>query len=189
MFIDMIKAVLFVGLPVGVFSYVMMYYAYKNGYLTTDIAIEDAFKKQNQEYVSLSRKNKKELRYFHSKWISFGGGFYGLVALLTFIIIELLQFTNFWLGVTGWHDVVALFTLDSLINMFVDAIKNMVAAALWFTYWPDVFDTPNFIAWILVAYAGYRLGANYAKKYLIAQRASKLNAIREAKNKAFESDE
>ena len=185
----MIKAVLFVGLPVGVFSYVMMYYAYKNGYLTTDIAIEDAFKKQNQEYVSLSRKNKKELRYFHSKWISFGGGFYGLVALLTFIIIELLQFTNFWLGVTGWHDVVGLFTLDSLINMFVDAIKNMVAAALWFTYWPDVFDTPNFIAWILVAYAGYRLGANYAKKYLIAQRASKLNAIREAKNKAFESDE
>ncbi|TPH12096.1 hypothetical protein [Litorilituus lipolyticus] len=188
MLIDMIKAVLFVGLPVGVFSYVMMYYAYKNGYLTTDIAIEDAFKKHNQEYVSLSRKNKKELRYFHSKWISFGGGFYGLVALLTFIIIELLQFTNFWLGVTGWHDVAALFTLDSLINMFIDAIKNMVAAAVWFTYWPDVFDTPNFIAWILVAYAGYRLGANFAKKHLVTQRKCKLNAIREAKIKAAEID-
>jgi len=170
MFIDLIKAILLVGIPVGVFSFLMIYYAYFKGYLSTDVEFKDAFKKRNKAHSTLSKKHKKNLLFLHSKWVTFGGGFYGLIALLTFIVIELLQIVNFWLNVSGWQDITALFTIQALISMFVDSIINMVKAAIWFTYWPEVFNTDNFIAWAIVAYLGYRLGAKFAKDYLLKQR-------------------
>jgi hypothetical protein len=172
MFIDIIKAILLVGIPVGVFSFLMIYYAYLKGYLSTDVEFRHAFKKQNKAHSTLSKKHKKNLLFLHSKWVTFGGGFYGLIALLTFIVIELLQIVNFWLNVSSWQDISALFTIQALISMFVDSIVNMVKAAIWFTYWPEVFDTSNFIAWVLVAYLGYRLGAKFAKDYLLRERES-----------------
>jgi len=168
----MFKAIILVGIPVGAFSFLMIYYAYLKGYLSTDIEFKDAFNKHNKAHSTLSKKHKKNLLFLHSKWVTFGGGFYGLIALLTFIVIELLQIVNFWLNVTGWQDIAALFSIQALIGMFVDSIVNMVKAAIWFTYWPEVFNTDNFIGWVLVAYLGYRLGAKLAKDYLLKQRES-----------------
>jgi len=168
--IDVLQAVLFVGIPVGVFSFLMIYFSYQKGYLSPEIAIKDAFKKHNNtSQSSLSRKNKKDLLFLHSKWVTFGGGFYGLIALLTFIIIELTQLFNFLFSITSWQDIIVLFTLDSLIAMIVDSITNMVKAAIWFTYWPNKFNTENYIVWILIAYIGYRFAAKYALRYTLDQ--------------------
>jgi len=167
--LEIVKALLFVGIPVGAFSFLMVYFSYQKGYLSTDVEIQDAFKKKNKIETKLSGKNKKELVFLHSKWITFGGGFYGLIALLTFIVIELLQILNFWLGVTGWHDIFALFSIEGVIGMFIDSIMNMVKAAVWFTYWPEHFNTNHYPAWILMAYIGYRLGGKFAKQYSITQ--------------------
>jgi len=175
MFIDLIKAILFVGIPVSAFSFLMVYYAYFKGYLSTDIEFKDAFKKNNTAHSTLSKKNKKNLLFLHSKWVTFGGGFYGLIALLTFIVIELLQVTNFWLNVSSWQEVTALFSIQALIGMFVDSILNMIKAAIWFTYWPGILNTSNFISWVIVAYLGYRLGAKFAKDYLLLKRENQPN--------------
>lgn len=170
MLIDMLKAILFVGVPVCAFSFLMIYYAYLKNYLSTDVEFKHAFKKEHQQHSTLSKEHKKNLQFFHSKWVTFGGGFYGLIALLTFMVIELLQIVNYWLSVTSWQDVTALFTLGAIIEMFVDSIINMVKAALWFTYWPDVFNTPNFILLVIIAYLGYQYGAKLAKDYVLKQR-------------------
>ncbi len=175
--IDIIKAILFVGIPVGAFSFLMTYFSYQKGYLSTDFEIQEVFKKKNNIETTLSKKNKKELVFFHSKWITFGGGFYGLIALLTFIIIELLQLLNFWLNITGWQDIVALFTVDTVIAMIIDSILNMIKAAIWFTYWPDKLNTDNYLAWILIAYIGYRLAGKYAKAYSIAQKSKSEQSV------------
>jgi hypothetical protein len=148
----------------------MIYFSYQKGYLSTDFEIQEVFKKKNKIVTTLSKKSKKELAFLHSKWITFGGGFYGLIASLTFIIIELLQVLNFWLNITGWQDIIALFKLDTIIAMVIDFIINMIKAALWFTYWPSKLDTDNFLAWILVAYICYRFAGKYAMRYAIAQK-------------------
>ncbi len=173
MLIDAIKAVVFAGFPVGLFSFLMIYYAYSKSYISTEIEIKHAFKNPNEEHSTLSKKHKKSLLFLHSKWVSFGGGFYGLVALLTFIYIELSQVINFLFSIRGWHDISALFTVNALIAMFIDSIINMVKSAIWFTYWPSEVDSSNFLLWILIAYVGYRLGAKYARYYVINQRAIK----------------
>jgi hypothetical protein len=169
--LDILQAVIFVGIPVGVFSFLMIYFSYQKGYLSTDIELKDAFKKKNNNaQSSLSRKHKKDLLFLHSKWVTFGGGFYGLIALLTFIVIELTQVVNFLFSITGWHDITALFSFDTLIAMIIDSIKNMIQAAIWFSYWPGKFNTENFIVWILIAYISYRFAAKYAMRYTIYQR-------------------
>ncbi|MBA6231634.1 MULTISPECIES: hypothetical protein [unclassified Colwellia] len=168
--LDVLQAILFVGIPVGVFSFLMIYFSYQKGYLSTDFELKDAFKKNNNTGYSLSRKHKKELLFLHSKWVTFGGGFYGLIALLTFLIIELTQVVNFLFSITGWQDIVALFSFDTLIVMIIDSITNMVQAIIWFTYWSDKFDTENFIVWIFIAYISYRFSEKYAMRYTVYQR-------------------
>lgn len=170
MFFDIVKAVLFAGLPVGAFSFLMVYYAYLNNYLSTDVEFRHAFKNRNGVQSKLSKKHKKSLLFLHSKWVTFGGGFYGLIALLTFVVIELLQIVNYLISIRSLQDITALFSINALISMFIDSIVNMVKAAIWFTYWPDVFNTQNFIVWILIAYLGYQLGARFAKHYIIKVR-------------------
>jgi hypothetical protein len=168
--LDIIQAILFVGIPVGVFSFLMIYFSYHKGYLSTDIELKDVFKKNSTSGSSLSRKHKKELLFLHSKWVTFGGGFYGLIALLTFIVIELTQVFNFLFSITGWQSITALFSIDTLIAMIIDSITNMVQAALWFRYWPDKFNTDNYIVWILIAYIAYRFAEKYAMRYTVYQR-------------------
>ncbi|MFT5756017.1 MAG: hypothetical protein ACI9LM_000729 [Alteromonadaceae bacterium] len=166
---DIIKAIFYAGIPLGGFSFLMVYYAYKKGYLSPEITIRNAFKDKHNDDRKLSKKHKKSLVFFHSKWIGFGGGFYGLVALVTFIYIEIKQMVEFLIGVTGVHSFLDLLTLNALIGMFIDSIMNMIKAAIWFTYWPNVFDMSNFFIWILIAYLGYRLGANIAQKQILKQ--------------------
>ena len=168
--LEAIKALALAGIPVGAFSFLMIYFAYKKGYLSTDVEFKHAFKNTNDEQSTLSKKHKKSLQFFHSKWVTFGGGFYGLIALATFIVIELSQIVNFWLNVRSMSDITDLFSITALIGMFVDSILNMIKAALWFTYWPSELGSNHFIIWVLAAYLSYRIGAKYAKYYVLAQR-------------------
>lgn len=164
------EAILIAGLPVFLFSFFMVYFSYKKGYLSSDVSIKNAFNKNNHS-SQLSRENKKNLLFIHSKWVTFGGGFYGLIAVFTFLIIELLQIFNFWLNVTSWKDVTDLFSISALISMFVDSIINMVTAAVWFTYWPNKLQSSHFILWVIIAYFSYRIGAEHAKKFYISKKA------------------
>ncbi|NQZ81134.1 MAG: hypothetical protein HRT52_08985 [Colwellia sp.] len=169
---DIIKAIFYAGIPIACFSFLMAYYAYYKGYLSPQVTIRNAFKDKHNDDRLLSKKNKKKLFVFHSKWIGFGGGFYGLVALVTFIYIELKQIVEFLMGATGLQYFLDLFTISAFIGMFIDSIMNMIKAALWFTYWPDIFDMSNFFIWVIIAYLGYRLGVNLAQKYALKKCSS-----------------
>ncbi|MEW6981883.1 hypothetical protein AAD001_04440 [Colwelliaceae bacterium 6471] len=167
MITEVIKAILYAGVPIGVFTFLMVYYAYYKGYLSPDISIRKAFQEKDHADKKLSKKNKKALLFLHSKWLTFGGGFYGLMALLTFIYIEVEQIVNFLIHASGLQDFINLFTLNSLINMIVDSLINMVKAALWFSYWPDIIHISNGFVWLLIVYIGYRAGANLAQRYVL----------------------
>jgi hypothetical protein len=165
------EALIIVGIPVFSFSFLMVYFSYKKGYLSTEVSIKNAFKNDDKSSSKLSKANKKNLQFFHSKWVTFGGGFYGLIAVLTFIIIELLQIINFWLSVTSLKDVTDLFSISSFVSMIVDSFINMITAAIWFTYWPNKLPSSLFIMWVLIAYIGYRIGAKHAYRFYLSKKA------------------
>jgi hypothetical protein len=164
---DLVKAIFFAGLPVQIFTFIMVYYAYHKGYLSSDVNIRDAFKDKKQPDKKLSKANKKNLLFLHSKWITFGGGFYGLLALLTFIYIEIEQTVQFLITATGWQSFANLLTFDAIIAIIIESFVNMIKALLWFSYWPDVIDMQNIAIWFIAAYIGYRFGANLAQRYVL----------------------
>jgi len=174
MVVDIFKALFIVGFPVGLFSFLMFYFAYKKDYLSTETCLKDAFKNNDAQQSKLSKQQKRDLQFMHSKWVTFGGGFYGLIAVLTFVVIELNQIISFLLSVTGWQDIAALFSIQALIAMFVDSIMNMIKAAIWFTYWPSLLPESNFLLWVLVAYIGYKVGAYYARIYRLYSQQSRI---------------
>jgi hypothetical protein len=164
---DLIKAIFYAGLPVQVFTFLMVYYAYNKGYLTSDVNIRDAFKDKKNPDKKFSKANKKSLLFLHSKWMTFGGGFYGLLALLTFIYIELDQMAQFLIHATGWQSFLDLLSFNVIISMIIESFVNMLKALLWFTYWPNIFDMENVAIWFIASYIGYRFGANLAQRYVV----------------------
>lgn len=169
MSMDLIKALFYAGMPVQIFTFLMVYYAYHKSYLTSDVNIRDVFKDKKNPDKKLSKANKKSLLFLHSKWVTFGGGFYGLLALLTFIYIELEQTVQFLINVTGLQSFLNLLTFDAIFSMIIESFTNMIKALLWFSYWPDVFDMENIAIWFIAAYIGYRFGANLAQRYILHQ--------------------
>jgi hypothetical protein len=166
---DLLKAIFYAGLPVQIFTFLMVYYAYHKGYLTSDVNIRDVFKDKKNPNRKLSKANKKSLLFLHSKWITFGGGFYGLVSLLTFIYIELEQAVQFLMHATGLQSFLNLLTLNAIIGMIIESFTNMIKALLWFSYWPDVFDMDNIAIWFIASYIGYHFGAYLAQRYVLHQ--------------------
>ena len=91
----------------------------------------------------------------------FGSGFYGLAVLWTLLVIEVLEGLKFVFNFPGFE---ALFG-DGLIPFFVELgmnqLGNLISAFVWFGYW----DGSVFI-WVPVAYAGYWLGIEAARRGL-----------------------
>lgn len=90
-------------------------------------------------------------------WESHGGGFYGFVALLTFLYLETLDLAGDLAGITldtlgiGW-------VLQFLIGNLVDAVRIAIQAALWPLAWLDRFGIGlESGALLLLAYGAYRL--------------------------------
>lgn len=97
------------------------------------------------------------------KWFSFGGGFYGLVALYTWLVIE---WDDAWGFLTDLPGIVFSFDIGSLISLvisfFIESLMNFIVAITWPVYW--IGEASNPWVWIAVAYGGYWLGIKAAQQ-------------------------
>ncbi|MFT6094557.1 MAG: hypothetical protein ACJA2Q_002462 [Pseudohongiellaceae bacterium] len=162
--LEFLEAVLWLGLPMAGLSWFLFSWLYNNG----DIDREADQKSTKEQLKSLGKSFKKEKKlsgqsqaaYVYGRWAAFGGGFYGLAALWTFLVIEVSQTIRF---VFGFPDFAELFEdglISFAIELLIDQLGNIVSAFVWFAYWPS--DT--MILWVLVAYIGYRLGVELARQ-------------------------
>jgi len=103
-------------------------------------------------------KEQKKFDPLHSKWMKFGGGFYGVVAFLTYVVIELADVRDFLVKLPNLfeHGLVNL-----LVQFFIESLKNFITAISWPIYWLDRIDSEQWL-WFIGAYAGYWLGSNAA---------------------------
>lgn len=94
---------------------------------------------------------------FRQLWGSRGGGYYGMVAALTFVYLEAVDLVG---DVAGFHGV--SLNLGTLISWFVgavvDAFVNGIGAALWPIHWLGEFGLGlKLLALLGGSYVTYRL--------------------------------
>jgi hypothetical protein len=98
-------------------------------------------------------------------WSSFGGGFYGLAALWTFVIIEIRDAINFIFYFPGLDALFEDGLISLLVGVIVNQFTNAISALVWFNYWP----AESVLVWVIAAYLGYWTGLELAKRgYLLS---------------------
>lgn len=158
---EILAALLTAGLPLFLLSLALVSWALHHGWLAGETVKELQL---SLEALAKSRKDKNNRQKIDAplvKWLRFGGGFYGLVALYTWLLIEWEDVAEF---LQGLADIVlnvdAGGLVGLLIALFVESMMNFVTAIAWPAYWLG----ESRDAWILllVAYAGYWLGIKAA---------------------------
>ena len=155
-----LTAVLKLGIPVAILATFLLRQMYRKGTLDPT---ENT--KAVDERIKTLRKEKDpsvKTNLVQSKWMQFGGGFYGLAALWTFIVIELEQLIQFLSSFPGFAELTKNGIVNMIIQLGVEQIKNFVAAMVWFLYWAP--QGAAIGVWFLVAYVSYLTGDHLAKK-------------------------
>ncbi|NND44602.1 MAG: hypothetical protein HKN58_04720 [Xanthomonadales bacterium] len=170
----MADALLKLGLPVAGLTFALVWWALRKG-VVSEVDTLQALSKQIE---AMSKKKDKDtprekINPVHDKWLKFGGGFYGTVALYTFALIE-------------WPDLVESFSglgellrsnvsaaigilIGAIVEAIIESIMNFVAAIAWPVYWMSEFGASRMWLWMAIAYGGYWLGLQTAQ-YAIRSR-------------------
>lgn len=162
MFTELFTALFKAGLPVGLAAYGLMWWALRNGYVS-----ERGNVKAFEAEVKRLAKDKKERRQgdmLHKKWLAMGGGFYGVVAVLTWFVIEFAEIRDFIAGFGSFSAFISQLSIGTLIELFIGALINSFMALAWPMYWLSDIQSQHVWIWFLVAYGGYWAGSNLAMK-------------------------
>jgi len=184
---ETLRALWAMALPVGLFSFALVWWSMSRGHLkgeggvrglTREIkAISTADKqrkKLKKQHDKASKRNLAELPELpqetrsrdpvYDKWMKFGGGFYGVVAFYTYLVVEWNEIVDFIAGFGGFWAMLQRISIGAAIEMLVNSIVNLVAAFVWPVYW--LTHLPGRQPWLLLiaAYVGYWLGIRLAQE-------------------------
>ena len=173
---EFFRALFQAGIPVAITSFLLVWWAQKNGYINTVSGLKE-FESEVKNLSKAKSKNKKkkkdgtdeadlvdihQMNPVHTKWLSFGGGFYGVVGLLTYVVVELGEIRDFIRQFDGLSSLIEDITPQLIIGLFIDSIKNFVVAIAWPVYWLSDIRSDYIWIWFVVAYLGYWAGSGYA---------------------------
>jgi hypothetical protein len=158
-FIALIQA----GLPVGLVAYGLVWWALRNDYLGEARTTREI--EQESRLRAKDKKARKQVDPVHRKWLSLGGGFYGVVAVLTLLHIELGEVRDFIAGFDGVGPFLDRLSVGMLVGLIIETIRNTIAALTWPVYWLGEISSSRLWVWIIAAYAGYWAGSSLASNY------------------------
>jgi len=173
-------------LPIAAFSCALLTWSLKQGHLKGEGGVRaleremkavSAARKQQKKQRKLEKKGKavaleaagassadRKRDLVHDKWMKFGGGFYGVVAFYTYLVIETREIVDFIARLGGFWAMLDRISIGLVFELVVNAVVNFVAAIVWPLYW--IRELPGRTPWLLflAAYAGYWLGAWLAQR-------------------------
>ncbi|NRB71651.1 MAG: hypothetical protein HRU51_07030 [Xanthomonadales bacterium] len=158
------SALLIGALPVFFLTFVIVQWSLKRGLFTGDSDAQlqtdiDQLRKRQKDGED-EAKDAPQLNPAERQWLQFGGRFYGMVALYTWLreewfeVVDLLQ---------SLGDLLRL-DLSVLIDFFIDSLMNFVTAIAWPAYWLARVQEHQWL-WVLLAYGAYLAGMRAARRY------------------------
>jgi hypothetical protein len=172
--VDVVKAAVMVGLPICLFTFLMVRWALQGEHFKESLSIDSL----KEEMKLLSKAKDPESRIqnpIHRKWVKFGGGFYGIVAFFTYLVVEITEIVTMIIEFGGISDFIRQFNFNLIISIFVEAIINFVTAMVWPVYWLRKIDSEYIWVWFVAAYGGYWLGCKLAQQYSVAKKDGDAN--------------
>lgn len=162
-FSEIYLAVFKLGLPVAAISFGMVWWALHRGVLSET----DGSRALSREIDALGKKKDGEkpisVNPVHGKWLKFGGGFYGIVALYTYGLVEWSDVRETIAGFGGFGSFIGELNINLLINMIIEGLMNFITAVSWPVYWMSEFGAARFWVWGGIAYFGYYIGIRAAQ--------------------------
>ena len=115
---DIIYPLIFAAVPLFLLSFLLVFWAIKHDYISTEDGDVDLkkFKK-----IAKQNKEKPKVNPIHKKWIFFGGGFYGLMAFITYVHVEFLEIADFIAAYTTFAHFVEQITIGAVIKLIIDS--------------------------------------------------------------------
>jgi len=184
MVFEILKAVFLGALPVMVFTFIILQWSIQSGRIQAfdgETSLQKQYRKQIQAQKIARKSAKKEADkqpqsiaekisatkstplfskqrggdIFHGKIMSFGGGFYGTMAVMTYALIELIEIWQFLAKIFGpgsWFENIGI---GMLVDFIINSVMNFVAAFIWFKTLADYLPVGNGWIWLGAAYLGY----------------------------------
>ena len=166
------------GVPIAVFTLALVWWALQGGHFQESLDV----KALEREMKAMGKKDKKVKKEetespvsqhpLQKKWGKFGGGFYGIVAFFTYIVVEVLDITTTIMNFGGFIGFLKQLDIGVIISMFVEALTNFISAMIWPVYWMDRIETDQKWVWFVVAYGGYWLGLRMAQSMFQRRKAA-----------------
>ncbi len=162
MILDILEAALKLGLPVACLSWFILRQLYARGEL--DRSHDSKTVAENIKKIHKARKQNKMLPsdLVQTKWMQFGGGFYGCAALWTFLVIELKELISLFSNFPGFSTLMENGLVDLIISLLMNQFTNFITAMVWFGYWSE--GGASVAIWMITAYLGYLSGLTAAKQ-------------------------
>ena len=167
------------ALPVAAISFAMVWWALHKGLLKE----KEKFHALKQEIRAMSKaarnskkskkKDRPDMHPVQRKWLKFGGGFYGIVAMYTYVLVEWQELVSFVSGFGGFGAFIRNLGIDVIIRIFIEGLMNFVTAISWPLYWMGELGSGQIWVWLGVTYAGYWLGMKSAQHLSIRQQVNK----------------
>lgn len=164
--LEVLRVTFMAVLPTLVVAFLMMFFAIKSGYVELNGSVDDLKKRKKQ---AKKDKIEFELNPIHRKWLFFGGGYYGLMALATYAHVEFIEVYEFFSAFSTIAAFIDQVTLGALIRLIIDSFLNMIPAFTWFAYWPKIIVMQQGWYWLGASYAGYHVGT-YLAHYYVARK-------------------
>jgi len=98
------------------------------------------------------------------KWAKFGGGFYGIVAFFTYLVVEIREVANVIINIGGLWEFIKHLDIGVIIELLINAFINFITAMVWPLYWMKRIDTNQVWMFFVAAYGGYVLGLKLAQQ-------------------------
>jgi len=171
MLLEFIKALLSAGTITALASFVLFCWSLRGEQQhATDKTADDNMGNNsgNRHWAQLEQIQQSTLYraqsiLLHKHWVEYGGGFYGLIAVLTLLWVEGHEIIDF----LGDFDSLAEFfssdIISSLISLMVNAIMNAVMAFAWPAYWLAEINSSHVWLWFVAAWLGYLGGKRLAE--------------------------
>ncbi len=160
-FLEFLEASLMMGIPMVVLSWTIFAWLYVGGSLDRNAGRKSVGVEVKKLKKSFNKKKEGgTANYMAEKWLWFGGGFYGLAALWTFAVIELLDIVRLILSPSTILDAFDNGLVSAVIQLAANQLSNLITAFVWFGYWGD----DGILVWLAVAYAGYWIGVELARR-------------------------
>ena len=162
--LEVLEAVFKLGLPVFILTWLLIHRLYRAGKITEGAdhkAVKSTLKQLKKGW---NKEDRARSDFVQNKWMRFGGGFYGVTALATFIIVEVTDALSFLWNFPGIDELLESGVVSFVIGILTNQLETFITSLIWFGYWAS--DDQTLLIWVITPYLGYLAGLKLASKGL-----------------------